>query len=610
MPDVARILIIDDEPDTRANLCDILEMFGYQAVAVGTSNAALGRDDLDQFAVILLDRRLPDLKAEELLPALRERVPETDVVIVTGHADLESTIEALRLGASDYLLKPVNPDLLHVAIKRSLERRRLENDKRRSEAAFRQLVESAGSAIFIERLDHSVVYMNPYAERMTGLRAAEILGKSCIDVFIDEQSRPKVLAAFSTLNTTGELHNFEVMVRCRDGGHRWMLCNARLLDDYDGEPAIMSIGHDITARRDAEQGLYLLDAAIANLEEGVIITKVSDEWFSARIVYVNAALSRQMGYDVTEIIGRTPQLFEGNRTDRARLRQLDDAIATGRAITIESVCQRKDGTEFPVEMHLSPVADPHGHRTHTVATLRDISERRRAEERLLQAERLAAIGKAMTGLAHESRNALQRAQASLDLLAADFEDNPQATKLIKRIQVAQDDLHRLYEDVREYARPIRIEPHPCRLDDLLHHAWDELIVKRTNRNAQISEVKKTNDLTCDVEAFAIRQVFRNLLDNALAACADPVVITVVWSDSVINGMPALRVSLKDNGPGVSDEHRHQIFDEFFTTKTHGTGLGLAISRRFIDTHGGRIEAVDSLPPGLEIAITLPRHIAT
>lgn len=608
MPDTPRILIIDDEPDTRANLCDILDMFGYDAAAVGTSQAALNRSDLDEFAVILLDRQLPDLRAEELLPALRERVPETDVVIVTGHADLESTIAALRLGASDYLLKPINPELLNVSIKRSLERQQLAHAKRRSEAAFRQLVESAGSAILIQRPDHTVVYMNPYAERMTGRQASEVIGKSCISLFMDEESAVRVAEAFESLKTTGELHNFEVMIRCHDGGHRWLLCNARLLDDYDGQPAVISIGHDITARRDAEQGLYLLDAAIANLEEGVIITKASDEWFSSRIVYVNSALSRLMGYDASEIIGRTPQLFEGTRTDRSRLLQLDEAISTVKSITLESVCQRKDGSEFPVEMHLSPVADPQGHRTHTVATLRDISERRRAEERLLQAERLAAIGKAMTGLAHESRNALQRAQASLDLLAADFEDNAQATKLIKRIQVAQDDLHRLYEDVREYARPIRIEPHPCRLDELLHQAWDELIVKRTSRETHLHEVKKAQELICDVEAFAIRQVFRNLLDNALAACSDPVEITVTWSDSVINGMPALRVSLKDNGPGVSDEHREQIFDEFFTTKTHGTGLGLAISRRFIETHGGRIEAVNSLPPGLEIAITLPRRI--
>ena len=606
MSDVARVLIIDDDLDTQTNLADILEMFGYQPSAVGTSQAALNHPDLDQFAVILLDRQLPDLRAEELLPSLQARVPDADVVIVTGHADLDSTIAALRLGAADYLLKPINPDLLHVAIKRLLERQKLQQEKRRSEAVFRQLIESAGSTIFIERLDHTIVYMNPYAERLTGHKAAEMIGRSTLDEFLDDASRRRVEEAFEELLRSGELTNFEVLIHCHDGGHRWILCNARKLDDYDGQPAVMSIGHDITARRDAEQGLYLLDAAIANLEEGVLITKASEEWFSSKVVYVNAALSRLMGYNADEMTGRTPQLFEGTRTDRVRMAQVDEAISAGRSITIESVCQRKDGSEFPVELHLSPVSDPDGQRSHTVATIRDISERRRAEERLLQAERLAAIGKAMTGLAHESRNALQRAQASLDLLAADFEDNAQATKLIKRIQVAQDDLHRLYEDVREYARPIRIEPHPCRLDELLQQAWDELVVKRECRLSKLNELKRTRDLVCDVEAFAIRQVFRNLLDNSLAACPDPVEIGVIWSDTTLNGMPALRVSIRDNGPGVSPEHRAQIFDEFFTTKTHGTGLGLAISRRFIETHGGRIEAAPTTP-GLEIVITLLRR---
>ncbi len=121
----ARILIVDDDvdddADIRANLCDILEMFGYEPANVGTSGDALQFPNLQDVSVILLDRRLPDLRAEEALPLLRERVPDTDVVIVTGHADLDSTIAALRLGAADYLLKPINPEALH--LDRTLYRR-------------------------------------------------------------------------------------------------------------------------------------------------------------------------------------------------------------------------------------------------------------------------------------------------------------------------------------------------------------------------------------------------------------------------------------------------------------------------------------------------------
>jgi signal transduction histidine kinase len=101
-------------------------------------------------------------------------------------------------------------------------------------------------------------------------------------------------------------------------------------------------------------------------------------------------------------------------------------------------------------------------------------------------------------------------------------------------------------------------------------------------------------------------VFRNILENALAACRDPVEIDVICSASVHNGQPALRVAVRDNGPGLSLEQRQRIFEPFFTTKTKGTGLGMAIARRIVEAHGGQI-AVGDPGRGAEIVITLPRE---
>lgn len=603
----ARILIVDDDADIRANLCDILEMFGYEPSSVGTSGEALQFPNLPSVSVILLDRRLPDLRAEEALPLLRELVPDTDVVIVTGHADLDSTIAALRLGASDYLLKPINPEALRISIERCLEGRRLRNEKQRTETVFRQLVESAGSVITITRANHSIVYSNPFAEGLFGLLDDLEVDQRGIASRIDEPDRQRVLAAFARVLNDEELHDFEFSVVDLRGARRWLLCNVRRLDDYDGEPAVLLVGHDITGRRDAEQRLMLLNAAIAHLEEGVLLTQTEDDWFGSRVVYANSALCRMMDCEADDFVDRSPQWFMDLPTNELLREQIHDALIAGRPFTGECLARRQDGMQFPIELHLSYVTDSAGRRTHVVSTIRDITSRRAGEERLLRSERLAAIGKAMTGLAHESRNALQRAQASLDMLAIDLEGNDQATKLIKRIQVAQGDLHRLYEDVREYARPLRIEPRPHRIDELLRQAWDELVLKRAGHETSLTEVVETDDLTCHVEAFAIRQVFHNLLDNSLAAREQGTQITVHWSGVQWRGKPALRVSIRDNGPGVNSEHRTRMFDEFFTTKTRGTGLGLAISRRIIDGHDGSITAGEENSPGLEMIIILPRR---
>ena len=354
MPEnTTRILIIDDEPDTRANLVDILDMFGFVPFTAESGATALAHAELSSADVIILDRKLPDTMADDLLPKLIEQAPSADIIIATGYGDLDSTIGALRAGASDYLLKPINPDALRLSIERILERNRV-------------------------------------------------------------------------------------------------------------------------------------------------------------------------------------------------------------------------------------------------------------EARLLQAERLAAIGKAMTGLAHESRNALQRSQASLDLLAAELAGNEFACKLIQRIRAAQDDLHRLYEDVREYARPIHISPRLDSVKDLLERAWLEMIVKREGRDVSFSIESDTDDFVCEIESFLIRQVFHNILDNALAACSDPVVIKVTLSATEFDKRAALQVRITDNGPGLTAEAVGQAFEEFFTTKTHGTGLGLAIAQRFIDAHNGSI-AASNTSQGLAVTITLPRR---
>jgi PAS domain S-box-containing protein len=235
----------------------------------------------------------------------------------------------------------------------------------------------------------------------------------------------------------------------------------------------------------------------------------------------------------------------------------------------------------------------------------DITNLREAQQRALQAERLAAIGQMVTGLAHESRNALQRSQACLEMLVLNVGNRPEALDLITGIQEAQDDLHRLYEEVRNYATPIRLERRPCCLSEVMREAWAHLEPHWKGRRVHLWE-HGLRAPACEVDRFRLGQVFRNILDNALAACHDPVQIDVDWSEAVFEGESALRVVVRDNGPGLTPEQRDNLFEPFYTTKTQGTGLGMAIARRIVEAHGGGITVDGSDNPGGRIIITLPR----
>ena len=230
--------------------------------------------------------------------------------------------------------------------------------------------------------------------------------------------------------------------------------------------------------------------------------------------------------------------------------------------------------------------------------LRDVTEQK-------QAERLAAIGQMVAGLAHESRNALQRATSCLQRLRWRLEEQPEALDLINRIQTAHDDLGRLFNDVRGYAQVLHLELEICDLAEIWRSVWDNLNSAREGRDACLEENTAGLELDCIADPFRLRQVFRNVLENALAACSDPVRIAIRCEEAYLEDIPAVRVAVRDNGPGLSDEQRQKIFEPFYTTKTRGTGLGMAIAKRIIEAHGGEIAVGASAAPGTEIQITLP-----
>jgi signal transduction histidine kinase len=163
----------------------------------------------------------------------------------------------------------------------------------------------------------------------------------------------------------------------------------------------------------------------------------------------------------------------------------------------------------------------------------------------------------------------------------------------------------LFNEVRGYAAPIKLEREPSCLATVWRQAWTHLNVERQGRDAQLVEKSGGIDLVCEIDPFRLEQVFRNIFENSLAAASDPVTVDVVCSRATIDGKASVQISIRDNGSGMTPQQRARIFEPFYTTKTSGTGLGMAIVRRIVEAHGGEIAAVDC-PAGAEIVVTLPR----
>ncbi|HEX5272150.1 MAG TPA: ATP-binding protein, partial [Gemmataceae bacterium] len=236
------------------------------------------------------------------------------------------------------------------------------------------------------------------------------------------------------------------------------------------------------------------------------------------------------------------------------------------------------------------------------------AELRGAQERALRSERLAAIGTTAAGLAHEGRNALQATLACVERLRWRLQGQSEVLALLGEIEKSQDALARLFEDVRDFAAPVQIHRAPCDLSAVWREAWSQALALHPGCDAVLTGEPGGVDLHCDADAFRLVQVFRNVFDNSLAACPSPARVAVACAEAARPEGPAVALSVRDNGPGLSKEQRRRIFDPFFTTKTKGTGLGMAIAKRVIEAHGGEI-AVGAGGPGAEILLTLPRRSA-
>ena len=480
MPDPGhlKVLVIEDDEDTQANLQDILELDSHVVVTAASIEDALSRDDLATISVIVTDRRLPDGNAEEFIPRLRRMIPGADIIVVTGYADVESAILALKRGAADYILKPINPDVLRASLTRTAKQIELRRAKERSDANFRELIEAVDFAVVILCQDHKIIYANRFAAETTGHPVSELHGMP-IYALLQRDFASRIQRQLEHIQNGSRAAEQEVPIRRPDGDERWIVWNARLLTDFEGSPAVLCAGHDVT-------------------------------------------------------------------------------------------------------------------------------ERRRLEHRTMQAERLAAIGQMVTGLAHESRNALQRSQAGLELLRDELQAQPEALEIIERIQRAQKHLHHLYEEVRSYAAPIALHRELCSIDRIWRDTWNHLGVARTHKLLNLKEALNTDNFECLADPIALEQVFRNIFENAMyvSRSGDEVVVRVC--DSNFAGRDALEVRVCDNGPGLDATQASRIFEPFYTTKTQGTGLGMAIVKRIVEAHGGQISVGQRSGTGAEIILKLPR----
>jgi PAS domain S-box-containing protein len=317
----------------------------------------------------------------------------------------------------------------------------------------------------------------------------------------------------------------------------------------------------------------------------------------------NLAAERLLNVSSSFLIGKPVTVFVTRAQHRQELRSLLVQMERGTGdLEWEMEMKPRKGDPFPAAVRVSVALDRQ--RPFAIRWLiRDLSRAR-------SAERLAAIGQVSAGLAHEARNALQRSQSCLEMLRWRVAGQPNEADLmglLNRIQAANEDLRRMFDDVRNFAGPLRPDLEICNLSEIWRAAWDELAAARVNLSVRLSEKPAVGDTSIVADPFHLRHAFRNVLENALAASPEGGTIEIECRKDQLARVETMEVCIRDQGPGLNQEQKLRIFEPFYTTKTRGTGLGMAIVKRIIEAHGGEV-ALGSGGQGAEIQFILPRNL--
>ena len=493
-------------------------------------------------------------------------------------------------------------------VKEEEKRLQAEAALKESEERFRKAYYTSPDSNSINRMaDGMFVSINEGFTRNTGYTDEDVAGKTSVElnIWANPEDRQKLVEG---LKNEGEVKNLDATFRIKNGQIRYGLMSAAVID-LRGTPHILSITRDITDRRQEEKKLKestgLISAIFEHVEAGIVLIDSATH----TIVNANRMAVEMCGATKEALIGKICHKYicpaaagDCPLTDCGQ--SIDKA---------EQVLLTTDGREIPVLKTAVPVRI--AERDYLLESFIDMTERKRLESQLLQAQKMEAIGTLAGGIAHDFNNILMGIQGIASLMMLDFDPSqPQ----YERLKLIEDQVKRgadLTKQLLGFARGGRYEVKPTNINEIIEKSSS--MFGRTRKEIAVHRKYEKDIWTLEVDQGQMEQVFLNLYVNAWQAMPGGGSIYLETQNVVLeehDHLPGLnrpgryvKVSVSDTGMGMDEKTRERIFDPFFTTKGigRGTGLGLAMVYGIIKGHGGVIHVYSEPGHGTTFHIHLP-----
>ena len=437
-------------------------------------------------------------------------------------------------------------------------------------------------------LDHSL----PDGEGLEWLRRFNRMGIGVPTIFITAKGDPQMSiqamqeGVFDYINRSAECAKaFPFVVNRAIEGYNLMVEKVRLQKEL------------IEARNFLES---IIDKA------GDAISVVDLE---GKIIYWNEGAEKIYGYRREEVLGRRPLDFlfpqdEILKTrEEKRFHALMAPVWKGEVVSnVEVKRQTKGGRDITVSVTLSPLKDASGKIIGSSRICKDITQMKKAEEKLLLSERLSSMGELIAGVAHEIRNPLAGIKINTQVFARRKDCPAMERQLLDSTLEGIEKIQKIVEDMLDYAKPRAAEYKREELNAIVEKSMDVLHVQLKNA-AIAAKFERGKDLPqIKIDRHQIQQVLINIMLNAIHAMDKGGELTV---QTFITDGGRVGIEVKDTGVGIPAAHLKKIFDPFFTTKSRGTGLGLSISQKLLENHGAQIDVASEEGKGSVFTIRFP-----
>ncbi|MDD5476953.1 MAG: PAS domain S-box protein [Candidatus Omnitrophica bacterium] len=470
-----------------------------------------------------------------------------------------------------------------------------------------KLIEDADVIVLYLDNQENILLCNKKVRELTGLKDTDIIGKNWLKVLFRHSDNNIKRAMFKAVMddslTYKRPKDFECHILDNSGKNRLISWSINPILDKDNKVEASTLfGQDITEIKGRGAAIKNIDDSLKNIFSSIKEYALYVINLDGKITYVGMGCLAMLGWDKKDIIFKHANILHNIEGELPNLDFILKQVRLLGKYETETELVTKDEKIIPVILTVNQFLDPSGKLSGFIFIAKDMTERKKLEYQIFQAEKLAALGQLSAGMAHEINNPLFVISGRLEMLKQE-EVNQKVKDALSLIGSQTDRIRNLVDRILRFSRKSTTTLEPIDINEAIEAVLPWVQYNKLPSAEVVLEKSFTKNMPkIKGDLHQLQEVFLNLLINAYQSMPNGGKIKIITSKFDDH---YAQIQIIDSGVGIPAHHLKNIFMPFFTTKKEGLGLGLSICHNIIKNHNGSIELTSKINQGASFTIKLP-----